>query len=292
MNKNILLTLIVISGGALYYLEAQENSSLKSKILELEVKLSQKQVADNAIQKVVHEQVAQTDQDSQVSTKPQIAAPEAAKKNNQATHRQERDQSLAIGGQIFAERQIEAVDQTLSLTDTEKAGLKDHLALLFKSDEYQFSTDEGKDAQLKDALIAEVGDERADLYLGVKRDVEMKADNDSRELAASMFSKRLNLSPDQATQLSGILQEVDGRIGSPTKMLKQKMQELHSPAENGNQDPAQMMKQYVNMAKAIRDTRRSALNERLQGVLTKEQYNTLISEQAASPEALWGLRGY
>ena len=293
MIKKLILALPVIFLSLLYYQEVRENRSLRSELIALEVKVSEKSALDGvcAIKSPDNSALNIAPGTSmamqQFPSNPDMNIKSAPRSNRRAI----KDASM-LRSEFFADRELEGIDEALSINDGEKSQLKDRLSALFQSVEDQSLSDEERDAQFKAALSAELGEERANLYIGIQRDREIKAQNDRIELASSMFTKHLGLTVEQEDQVSTILRQVDAELGNPSKMITRKISDLHSPGGNESQDPSQAMKQFGSVLKEIRDKRRSALNDRLQSVLTKDQYNALISEQAASQSALWGLRGY
>jgi len=277
-----------------FYLEQQKNQALQNELDALKTKLAEASKLAAALPKRSYAQrelarALPEDSLAESSAPTRIRSGDEKRIDPQQPFRD----LQKFRAEFQVTRRMEELGQVLTLSDDEKARLEERLKDYFANqDEQSANTDQDDNAELKELLAQELGADRAELYLNVQKDREMKNQNERIELASTMFTKYLSLAPDQQSQVTAILRDVDQRLGTPRKMLERKLQELHSRGEDTTQGPAEAMKQYGELSKTIRDERRAALNEQLKGVLTPDQFNTLLSEQANSQETLWGLRGY
>jgi hypothetical protein len=287
-----ILTCGIIALSAAYYSEARQVRDLRNQLDSLRLQLTEKTHAVHVARNLKDSPLSVGTAPSTVQQTDQLSVTA----NNRSEHKhgpQPQEDVQKFRAEISATHKLDALEAVLTLSPDEKSRLEEQLKAFFAEEDGQAASgDQDSAARLKDVLAGVLGEERANLFIQIQNDREIKAQNENIALASTMFAQHLSLSQEQATQLSGILRGIDAQLGTPSQMIEQKLQELHSKGEDITQSPAQALKQYSNISSELREQRRSLLNAQLKTVLTPAQYNNLLSEEANAEDWLWGLRGY
>ena len=259
--------LIGIALGVLYVHELTRHSATRQELDQARMRVKQLEVRPNSWR----EAVSSVSAAPRVPTTPAVPEPaaivETVPEETQKAEAQQRSPMYPRAQEWRTEVRLNQISEFTALTEEQRERLKEKYWA-----EAAGSTDTESLADiLGEELAAEFEAERERLRETRRA---RRVDNEVYRL-----SRTLSLSADQEEETKVIVSEVNDEVREIAREMLP-FERAHNPDEINPREAMQTMKD-------LQDTRRNMINERLRDVLSDDQYNKLLEDQATAPPRRW-----
>ncbi len=174
----------------------------------------------------------------------------------------------------WVKQRIAQIEQFTALTEEQRRRLEEKFTAEQKRMEegsFRVGVDdeEGDTESLADIL----GSDTADQLQTFQRERREKFMKEHREQEVFSLTRKLGLSTEQEEQVRSALDTVEGTLNEETEAEQKQLAEAGTKVEPTS---------HMDIFKRRIERRRELLNAQLQGVLSDEQYNKLLEDQATS----------